>query len=78
MWAHLVFEVISWVFWLCGFAAAAATAAAGTLLYSTLTGTYYSKWATTAAAAGLGAIVWYVHPLNKNHPAIVDRLTPCV
>jgi len=61
MWAHLVFEVISWLFWLCGFAAAGATAAASALLYSGLTGTYYAKWATTAAAAGLGAIVWILH-----------------
>lgn len=61
MWAHLVFEVFSWIWWLGAFAAAASTAAANAILFAGLTGTAYSKWATCAAAAGLGSIAWIMH-----------------
>jgi len=61
MWAHLVFEVLSWVFWLCAFAVAGATAGASASFYKLFKGKVFSWWATAAAAAGLGALVWILH-----------------
>lgn len=62
MWAHLVLEVLSWLFWLSGFASAASWASTWA---SNFSGTgvdkkVFSYWATAAACAGLGAIMWYV------------------
>jgi len=63
MWAHLVFEVLSWVWWLGAWAAAAGTAgvSAADSWFSGITGKAYTAWASAAAAAGLGAIVWILH-----------------
>lgn len=75
MWAHLVFEVLSWVFWLSAFAVAGATAGASAKFYKAYKGKVFSWWATAAAAAGLGALVWYVLTSAVNYPDIVDGLT---
>jgi len=64
MWAHLALETVAWVFWLSGWAATASWASDKDEL-SKEKGKPYSYWATAAAGAGLGAIMWYVH-LNAN------------
>jgi len=57
MWAHLALEVVSWVFWLAGFASTASWASDYAHGKEYL-GPLYKYWATSAAAAAFGALIW--------------------
>jgi len=60
VWAHLALEVISWIFWLAGFASTASWASEHSELGNK--NLYIKKingyWATSAAGAAFGALIW--------------------
>lgn len=60
MWAHLALEIISWIFWLAGWASTASWAADWAKWFDGATGKVLGRWATGAAAAGLGALIWII------------------
>ncbi|KAF8416689.1 hypothetical protein EV426DRAFT_625652 [Tirmania nivea] len=63
MWAHLGLEAIAWIFWLSGWAATASWASLWSA-YSEYSGKIYSYWATAAAGAAMGAIMWILYTVT--------------
>lgn len=63
MWAHLALEAIAWIFWLSGWAATASWASTWSM-FQNATGKDYSYWATGAAAAAMGAIMWVLYTVT--------------
>jgi len=68
MWGHLALEALSWLFWLSGFASTASWASArsgwGNDSFLGYPSSYKSYWATAAAAAGMGAIMWILYTVT--------------
>ncbi|KAF8463283.1 hypothetical protein BDZ91DRAFT_731913 [Kalaharituber pfeilii] len=58
MWGHLVLEIVTTIFWLGGWASLAAWSSANSIYFEHVKGKTYSKWATTAAGAAFGAVMW--------------------
>lgn len=58
MWAHLVLEVVSWIFWLAGWASTASWAADWASYFDGTTGKVFGYWGSSAAGAAMGAIMW--------------------
>lgn len=63
-WVQLVFEVLSWIFWLSAFCAAGATTAVTAVSFVGVdywsTNKFFIAWITAVVSGVVGFIIWYV------------------